>query len=60
MRWYTVIGLCEEQRHCFHVQAESPEAAEKKCVSDHVQTSCTLTVAGVIKGRHQAVEQEPA
>lgn len=48
---FTVVGLCEEQRHAFHVTARNAEAAEAKCKRDHdSETSFTLIVAGVLRG----------
>lgn len=58
-KWFTVIGLCEEARHAFHVRARSPKEAEKKCRRDHdAETRCTLTVAGVAEGKVRLVDEE--
>lgn len=59
MRWYTVIGTCEEQRHAFHVKAASPAKAEAKAKKDHdKETDYTLVVAGVVLGKVMCVDEE--
>lgn len=61
MAWYTVIGICEEQRHCFWVNAKTPAAAEKKVKRDHdTETSYTIAIAGVAEGRVKMVDEEPS
>ena len=56
---YTVIGICEEQRHAFWVNARTAAEAERKCKRDHdTETSYTLTVAGVAEGRIEMIDQD--
>lgn len=58
---FTVIGICSEQRHAFHVEAKNPEQATISCLNDHDgNTSYHLVVAGVLKGFHKCVETEDA
>ncbi len=55
--WYTVVGLCEEERHAFHIRAESAKVAERKAKEDHDgETTYTLFVAGVFSGKLKAVD----
>lgn len=60
-QWFTVIGVCEEQRHANHVKADSAEEAEDIVKERHDRkSSYTLTVAGVAKGKIQMVDDDPA
>jgi len=56
-RWYTVVGVCEEQRHFFYIKAENAKIAEEKTREDHdTETTYTLYVAGVFRGRLKPVD----
>lgn len=58
---FTVVGLCGEQRHAFHVQARSAARAERKCRREHDgETSYRLVVAGVAPGRIVMVDGDDA
>ena len=55
---YTVFGVVEEnndRRYSVHVDAESPEDAEKKAV---LQAPVPIIVSGVVKGKVIALDQD--
>jgi predicted dinucleotide-binding enzyme len=55
---YTVIGLCEEQRHAIWIDARNPKEAEKRAVKKHdTETSYSLTVAAVVEGAVKCVDE---
>lgn len=58
MPTYTVIGVCEEQRHAFLVDADNPEEAEKEAKKEHDKTgaSYNFVVAGVVEGEVPMVD----
>jgi hypothetical protein len=53
--WYTVVGMCEEERHAYHIKARSPKEAERICKKQHDKTSYVLVIAGTFKGKLVAV-----
>lgn len=58
MPTYTVVGLCEEQRHAFVVRARNPNQAERSArkLHDKDGRSYRFRVAGVVKGEVHMVD----
>jgi hypothetical protein len=58
MKTYTVIGLCEEQRHAYVVEAETSDQAEEKAKEEHRESSESyrFVVAGVVEGKVKLVD----
>lgn len=58
-KWYTVVGICDEQRHAYHVRASSVEAAESQACRQHSEHG-DLFVAGVLTGKLVLVDEDDA
>lgn len=58
MKTYTVIGICEEQRHAYVVEARNPDHAEVRAKREHSKSSAThrFVVAGVVEGEVKLVD----
>lgn len=59
-RYWTVVGVCEEQRHCYWILAKNPDEAESLAAGKHEKEgdSRNLAVAGVLKGRRRCLESK--
>jgi hypothetical protein len=58
MTTYTIFGVVEEsndRRYSVHIDAESPEDAEKKAIQE---APVPIIVAGVVKGKVAALDQD--
>ena len=54
-QWYTVVGICNEQRHAYYVQATVAEKAEQDAINLHNEHG-NLYIAGVLLGKHTLVD----
>ena len=56
---YTVVGVYADndyQRFAFHIEADSPEEAEKEMVDAATDAGAEAIVAGVFNGKLTAVD----